>query len=89
MKLKKGFRIREIADEKILVAEGLEQVNFDKVISLNSSAAFLWENLQEKDFEIKDVADLLIKEYGIDSQIANTDANSIVNKWKEIDLIER
>jgi hypothetical protein len=89
MKLKKGFRIREIADEKILVAEGLEQVNFDKVISLNSSAAFLWENLQEKDFEMKDVADLLIKEYGIDSQIANTDANSIVNKWKEIDLIER
>ena len=43
MKLKKGFVLRDVAGEKIVSAEGLEQMDFNKLITLNPTAAYLWE----------------------------------------------
>ena len=42
MKIKKGFVLRQMCGENIVTAEGLEHINFNKLISLNSTAAFLW-----------------------------------------------
>ena len=43
MKTKKGYRMRPLGKEYILVAEGLEVENANKMISMNATAAFLWE----------------------------------------------
>ena len=50
MKIKNGFILREMCGEHIVAAEGLEHINFNKLISLNSTAAFLWEALVGKEF---------------------------------------
>ena len=55
MKLKKGFVLREVCGEKVIVGEGIETVNFGKLISLNDTAAMLWT----KDF-IDVVVDRLV-----------------------------
>ena len=39
MKLKTGFVLREVCNQKIVAAEGLENINFNKLLSLNESAA--------------------------------------------------
>ena len=49
MKAKKGFNLREICGEHILIAEGKENIDFTKIISMNESAAYLWNKLQDKD----------------------------------------
>ena len=36
--------------ENIVAAEGLEHINFNKLISLNESAAYLWSELCGKEF---------------------------------------
>lgn len=41
MKVKNGFVIREICGEKVLSGEGSDFVNFNKLIRLNDSAAYL------------------------------------------------
>ena len=43
MKAKEGFKIREVCGEKIIVAEGLNNIDFSNIISMNESSAYLWE----------------------------------------------
>ena len=46
MKIKKGFVLRDICGENIIVAEGKENIDFTKIISMNESAALLWEGVK-------------------------------------------
>ena len=56
MKIKEGFVLREMCGENIVAAEGLQNINFNKLISLNSTAAFLWKALVGKEFTAEDMA---------------------------------
>ena len=40
MKIKNGFVLREMCGESIVTAEGMENINFNKLISLNSTAQY-------------------------------------------------
>lgn len=88
MKAKEGFRLRKLGREHIIVGEGLSQVNFNKMISLNSSATFLWESIQGKEFTVEDLAGLLVDEYGIDMELAMKDSDSLAKAWIEAGLVE-
>jgi hypothetical protein len=63
MKIKKGFVLRQMCGENIVTAEGLEHINFNKLISLNATAAFLWEKVEGKEFTAEEMAQYLIEEY--------------------------
>ena len=88
MKIKEGFVLRQMCGENIVSGEGLQHINFNKLISLNESAAYLWKELQGKDFTTEEMAELLIQRYGIDKQLAMTDAEKLMASWKEIGLAE-
>ena len=47
--------MRPLGDSFIVTGEGIEQINFNKMISMNATAAFLWESLEGKDFTVQDV----------------------------------
>ncbi|MBE6232209.1 MAG: PqqD family protein [Bacteroidales bacterium] len=88
MKIKDGFVLREICGENIVAGEGLEHINFNKLISLNSSAAFLWKQLIGKEFSAEDMADLLVAEYGIDKELALKDSETLCNAWTDAGIAE-
>lgn len=88
MKIKNGFVLREMCGENIVTAEGMENINFNKLISLNSTAAFLWKNLEGKEFTEKEMAQLLIDEYGIDMELAMKDSTNLCNVWKDAGIAE-
>lgn len=88
MKLKEGFRLRNLCREYIVVAEGLQQVNFNKMIALNATAAYLWQNVEGKDFTVQDLADLLTAEYEVDAETALKDSETIAQKWIEAGIAE-
>lgn len=48
MRIKEGFVLRSIGDTYMVVGEGLAQIDFNKIISLNSTAAYLWNAVQDK-----------------------------------------
>ncbi|MBR6169088.1 MAG: PqqD family protein [Bacteroidaceae bacterium] len=87
MKINEGFELRTVCDDNVIVAYGRKNIDFSKVISLNESAAFMWNAVIDKDFTCQELADLLCKEYEIDKQTALEDANQIVAKWKELGLV--
>ena len=87
MKLRKGYTLRSLGKEYILVAEGLEAVDFSRMISMNESAAFLWKAVEDKDFESDTLIDLLLEEYGITRDVAEKDVATLLQTWKDANLI--
>ena len=88
MKIKKGFVLRNVCGENIIVAEGMENIDFTKIISMNESSAFLWKNVEGKDFSSETLRDLLVEEYEVDADTALKDAEGIARKWAEAGIIE-
>ena len=88
MKIKKGFTMRSVMGQNVVLAEGNNADSFGKIITLNSSAAILWEELKGKSFETEDVADLLVAKYGIDRDSALADAAHILTLMTEKGLLD-
>lgn len=88
MKIKEGFVLRSIGDNYMVVGEGLAQIDFNKIISLNSTAAYLWTAVQGKEFTVQDLKDLLLEEYDVDETTALNDASALAEKWAEAGLTE-
>ena len=88
MKIKKGFVLRQMCGENIVTAEGLEHINFNKLISLNTTAAFLWEKVEGKEFTAEEMAQHLVDEYGIDMELALTDAGKLAQAWIDAGIAE-
>ncbi|MBQ2459728.1 MAG: PqqD family protein [Bacteroidaceae bacterium] len=88
MKIKKGFELRQICGENIIVAYGEANIDFSRIISLNESAAFLWKTVLDKEFTEQTLADALCAEYEVDAATALRDAKEIAARWKEVGLTE-
>ncbi len=88
MRTKKGFNKRTVCGEHIIVAEGKENIDFSNIISLNETAAYLWENVVGKDFTAEDLAKLLTDEYEVDETTAINDAKEIAERWLDAEIIE-
>ena len=88
MKIKEGFVLRQMCGENIVAGEGLQHINFNKLLSLNESAAYLWQELVGKEFTLEEMAELLIARYGIDKQLAMTDSEKLMKVWAEVGVAE-
>lgn len=88
MRIKKGFRLRDIMGQATVIGEGAEQVDFNKLVTLNPTAAYLWENVAGKDFTVETLVGLLTEKYDVDIELASKDAADLVEKWKNIGLVE-
>jgi len=88
MKIRNGFVLREMCGENIVTAEGMENINFNKLISLNSTAAFLWKTLEGKEFTVEEMAQLLVDEYEIDMELALTDSRNLCKAWTDAGITE-
>lgn len=89
MKTKKGYTLRSIGNETLLVPETLGcAIDFSRMISLNASAAFLWKAVEDKDFDADTLANLLIEEYGIDNDTAKRDVEALLQSWENAGILE-
>ncbi|MBO4692175.1 MAG: PqqD family protein [Bacteroidales bacterium] len=89
MKIKTGFKLRTIVGEHIITGEGVERVNFNKIITLNETAVYLWENLVGKEFTEDDVVKLLTDEYEVTEEVARKDVKTLLSKWEEAGLLDK
>ena len=91
MKTKKGFKLRQLGDEWILIGEGIEQINFNKMITMNETAAFLWTKAVEhkgEDLNAEKLAQWLLDEYEVSPEQACEDAQLTIDNWLEIGIAE-
>ena len=86
MKIKDGFILREVAGSYIVVAVGAAVKQFNGMINLNETGAFLWRILEKGATEEEAVAELL-KEYDVDEETAKADVKAFVSKLTEAGLL--
>ena len=87
MKLNSNFKLRHIAGETIIINQGTPDVDFTRIISLNSSARFLWNKFCGKEFSVDEVGCFLAKTYHIPVQQARQDAMAWVSSLKKCNVI--
>jgi len=87
MKIKKGFMLREVAGNYVVVAVGEASKSFNGVINLNETGAFLWKKLADG-IEENELVKQLLNEYEVSEEIAQNDVKVFVNKLKEADILE-
>lgn len=88
MKTRKGYSLRTLGNEYIIVADGLEAVDFSHMVSMNESAALLWEAVEGKDFDASTLADLLMENYDISRETAEHDVAVLLETWRKANIIE-
>ncbi|MBQ8712620.1 MAG: PqqD family protein [Prevotella sp.] len=88
MKTKQGFRLRNICGENVIVAEGIDNIDFSKIISMNESAAYLWQKVEGQPFTVEDLTRLLCEEYDIDEATAHKDSETVAQQWIEAGIAE-
>lgn len=87
MKIKEGFVLREVAGNFIVVAIGDSVKQFNGVINLNETGAFLWKAL-EKGATEEQLVDTLLAEYEVEKEIAEKDVQAFVEKLTQAKLIK-
>lgn len=87
MRTKKGFRLRELGGDYILIGESAELIDFNHIITFNEAAAYLWQNVQGKDFDVETLTQLLLDEYEVSEDIAREDAQATMDDWLEIGIV--
>jgi len=89
MRIKKGFVLREVCSERVIMGEGLGAINFGKLLALNETAAWLWKQAQEMgDFTIETLAERLCEEYEVTADEAKADVAEIIADWQKVDVVE-
>lgn len=89
MKKKSGFELQDVCGEKVIIAQGIENIDFSKLIHLNETAAFLWEHVGTNEFNAEVLAEALIQaDYDVDRETAIADSQILIDAWKEQGLIE-
>ena len=93
MKTIDGFRLRKLGDEYILVGESMALINFNKMITFNDTAAFLWEQAQDRTsahggFTAGDLCRALCDEYDVAPEKALSDVDATLDAWLKAGIIE-
>lgn len=87
MKFKEGYKVREIAGEHVVIMQGRFGVDMTRVIALNESSLLLWNELQDKEFSVEDVKQVLLDNYEVEEATAARDAEAWIAKLAECNLI--
>ncbi|GAB6010200.1 PqqD family peptide modification chaperone [Dysgonomonas reticulitermitis] len=88
MKIKEGHTIKTIGGERVVIVQGRTGMDLTKIISFNAMAEWLWNTFSDIDFTENEVADILVKQYGIDAGQAVADARQWIIQLSEVRLLE-
>lgn len=80
--------LRPLGKEFIVTAEGASLIDFNKILSLNSTAAYLWEQVGEEEFDAQTFKNLLLDRYDVDEQTALHDSEAIIESFRKAGVLE-
>ena len=87
MKIKKGFVVREIAGQTIVIALGEATKIFNGMIKLNESGRSIWDMLVVG-AEKSDIVKMLTDTYEVNGEIAARDVDAFVNTLQGANILE-
>lgn len=87
MKVKSDFVLRCVAGSNIVVPTGQACVDFNGMITLNDTGAFIWKCL-EKDTTVDEIVAEIRKEYDISERDAKKAVETYLDQLKDAGCLE-
>ena len=87
MKISGKYKVREMAGQHVVIIQGRNGEDMTRIISLNGTSLFLWNELKDRDFDVEDVKSALMSEYGIDDARASRDSEAWCRQLEDCKLL--
>ncbi len=87
MKIKEDFLLRKVADSYVVVPVNNLTLDFNGIINLNETGAFLFELLQ-KGADMEELVQKMLDEYEVTRDKAENDIDKFIKKVKDADILE-
>ena len=87
MKIKDGFVIEKVGSRYLAVAVGERADEFNALIRMNGTSAFLWERLAEADRTVGELVELMTAEYAVDAKRAERDVIAFTDNLRAAGLL--
>ncbi len=88
MKLKENLSVRKIGDDYMMVSDSSAGLDYTRVISLNESAAYLVQEVGQKEFTKEEWITLLMDKYNVDEEQATADVQKLIDKFSKEGLFD-
>ncbi len=87
MKIRKGFVVREIAGQSVVVPLGDASKIFNGIIKLNETGRVIWDSLSAGE-ERETTVEKILAEYEIDRETVERDYDTFVANLREANILE-
>ena len=87
MKIKKGFMLRKVGEQNVVVAVGAASRSFNGIIRLNDSGRYLWEKLQGGITQ-QELLQAMLEDFDVDESVARADITAFIEKLEGAGLLE-
>ena len=89
MRINRNFIMRTVAGQAILVNVEAFSVDFNNMLSLSETAAWLWEKAAgcDGEFDEPTLVGWLTEEFDVDEETAARDVAEMVLQWREYGLV--
>ncbi len=87
MKLKENFLLRQVAGSWVVMPIGQEMLDFNGMLTLNETGAFLWQKLEEG-ADLEGLVAALTGEYNVSPEEARADAKEYCDSLIQAGCLE-
>ena len=87
MKISQNFILREIAGKYVIVPTGEAAYEFQGLITVNETGAFLWEKLQKDEQTEESLVKVLCEEYETDQTQAEKDVAEFIQRLRQQNIL--
>lgn len=88
MHFKPSFELRDICGEQVLIANGVENIDFGALVHLNSTAVDIYHKFLGLEFSTEEVVKYITSEYDVDSATAQKDVEHLLAELQKNGIIE-
>lgn len=87
MRINDRMKVRDMVGEHIIIMQSTDKVDMTRVMALNETALFLFNELQGRDFEADDAVRLLTDNYEVSDEVARRDVEKILADMKKNHIV--
>lgn len=89
MKLRKGLILREVAGQFVIVPTGAAVREVTDIVYISSSAAYLWNYMEEHEFEQEELTEQILEHYtGVTREQAGADVEAFLKVLKDHNILD-
>lgn len=87
MKIKDGYLLRVVAGSNVVIPTGKRSLDFNGMMTLNDTGAFIWKQL-ESDTDSAAIVAAVLENYEVNAPRAEACVNTFLDRLREVGCLD-